>query len=64
MFQLDTFIVEGHQKNIDHYRWLRDISRSEAERERFQRGWWKNMRPLSVTPSGIGAARNAPPPRV
>ena len=37
MFQLDTFVVEGHQKIIDHYRWLRDTSRSEAERECFRR---------------------------
>ncbi|SDK35725.1 MULTISPECIES: hypothetical protein [Bradyrhizobium] len=37
MFQLDTFIIQGHQKVIDHYRWLRDTAGSEAERERFQR---------------------------
>ncbi len=37
MFQLDTFIMQGHQKVIDHYRWLRDTAVSEAERERFQR---------------------------
>ena len=37
MFQLDTFIVQGHQKIIDHYRWLRDTATSDVERERFQR---------------------------
>lgn len=37
MFQLDTFIVKGHQKIIDHYRWLRDTATSDVERERFQR---------------------------
>ena len=37
MFQLDSFIAQGHQKIIDHYRWLRDTATSEAERERFQR---------------------------
>jgi hypothetical protein len=37
MFQLETFIVQSHQKIIDHYRWLRDTSTSEVERERFQR---------------------------
>jgi len=37
MFQLDSFIIQGHQKIIDHYRWLRDTAVSEAERERFER---------------------------
>ena len=37
MFQLDTFIIQGHQKVIDHYRRLHDTAGSEAERERFQR---------------------------
>lgn len=37
MFQLDTFIIEGHQKVIDHYRWHYDTAGSEAEREHFQR---------------------------
>jgi hypothetical protein len=37
MFDRETFVVRGHQKIIEHYRWLRDTSRSEEERERFQR---------------------------
>lgn len=37
MFQLDNFIVRGHRKVIDHYRWLRDTATSEADRERFER---------------------------
>jgi hypothetical protein len=37
MFDADAFIIRGHQKVIDHYRWLRDSSRSDGERERFQR---------------------------
>lgn len=37
MFQLERFILQGHQKIIDHWRWLRDTAGSEAERERFQR---------------------------
>jgi len=37
MFQLVTFIVQGHQKVIDHYRWLRDAAKSDVERERLQR---------------------------
>jgi hypothetical protein len=37
MTGLDAFIVRGHQKIIDHYRWLRDTAPSQAERERFQR---------------------------
>lgn len=37
MFHLETFVVRGHQKIIDHYRWRRDTARSEEECERFQR---------------------------
>jgi ribosomal protein L32E len=37
MFQLDAFIVQGHRKIIDHFRWLRDTATSDVERERFQR---------------------------
>lgn len=37
MFQLDSFIIQGHQKVFEHYRWLRDTAKSEAEREHFQR---------------------------
>ncbi len=37
MTELDAFIVRGHQKIIDHYRWLRDTARSVEERDRFQR---------------------------
>jgi protease II len=35
MFELDAF--RGHEKVIDHYRWLRDSTTSDMERERFQR---------------------------
>lgn len=35
MSELDSFIVEGHQKVIDHYRRLLDTASSEAERGRF-----------------------------
>ena len=37
MFELAAFIVQGHQKVIDHYRWLRDSSTSDVERAHFQR---------------------------
>lgn len=46
MFQLETFVVRGHQKMIDHYRWLRDTTRSEEERERFQRRMMKEYEAL------------------
>jgi hypothetical protein len=36
MFELATFVIRGHGKVIDHYRWLRDSARSEVERQRFQ----------------------------
>jgi hypothetical protein len=37
MFELDVFVIQGHEKVIGHYRWLRDSSESDVERERFQR---------------------------
>ena len=37
MSELEAFIVRGHQKIIEHYRQLRDSTRSDAERERFQK---------------------------
>ena len=37
MFDVDGFVVRGHQKVIDYYRWLRDATVSDVERERFQR---------------------------
>ena len=36
MTELEAFIARGHRKMIEHYRWLRDTSRSEVERKRFQ----------------------------
>jgi hypothetical protein len=37
MFDVDAFVIRGHQKVIDYYRWLRDSTVSDVERERFQR---------------------------
>ena len=37
MFDQVTFVVQAHQKIIEHYRWLHATSKSEAERERYQR---------------------------
>ena len=37
MAELENFIARGHRKIIEHYRWLRDTSLNEVERERFQR---------------------------
>jgi hypothetical protein len=37
MSELDSFIIRGHQKIIDHYCWLRDTAPDAAERDRFQR---------------------------
>jgi phosphoglycerate-specific signal transduction histidine kinase len=36
MFDLDAFVIAGHQKMIDHYRRLRDSASSETERQRCQ----------------------------
>jgi hypothetical protein len=33
MFDLDAFVIQGHQKVIDHYRWLREATVSDVERE-------------------------------
>ena len=37
MFDIDAFVIRGHEKVIDHYRRLRDSSTSETERQEFQR---------------------------
>lgn len=37
MFEVDAFMIRGHEKVIDHYRRLRDSSPSELERHEFQR---------------------------
>jgi hypothetical protein len=37
MFEIDAFVIRGHEKVIDHYRWLRGSSKSELERQEFQR---------------------------
>jgi hypothetical protein len=36
MFDVNAFIVQGHQKVIDHYRWLQKYAVSETERQQFQ----------------------------
>jgi len=37
MFQLDKFVINGHQKVIEHFRWLCNTAKTEAERERFEK---------------------------
>jgi hypothetical protein len=37
MFEVDAFVIRGHEKVIDHYRRLRDSSTSEFERRELQR---------------------------
>ena len=37
MFDIDAFVIRGHEKVIDHYRRLRDSSAPETERQEFQR---------------------------
>ena len=37
MFDIDAFVIRGHEKVIDHYLRLRDTSTSELERQEFQR---------------------------
>jgi hypothetical protein len=37
MFDVDAFVIRGHEKVIDHYRRLRDSSTSESERQEFKR---------------------------
>ena len=36
MFELDAFVITGHEKVIDHYLRLRNSVRSEMERQRLQ----------------------------
>jgi hypothetical protein len=37
MFELDAFVIRGHEKVIDHYLRLHNSARSEMERQRLQR---------------------------
>jgi hypothetical protein len=37
MFEVDAFVIRGHEKVIDHYRRLRDSSTSELEWRDLQR---------------------------
>jgi hypothetical protein len=36
MFELDAFVIRGHEKVIGHYLRLRNSARSEMERQRLQ----------------------------
>ncbi len=60
MFQLETFIIRGHQKVMEHYRWLRDTAASDAERERFQRRMAEEYEALKrYTDARSGGTRQA-----
>jgi hypothetical protein len=37
MFEVDAFVIRGHEKVLDHYRRIYDSSTSESERQEFQR---------------------------
>ncbi|MEZ0081498.1 hypothetical protein ABIF72_003972 [Bradyrhizobium japonicum] len=37
MFNLDAFVIRGHEKVIGHYRRMRDSASSELERRSLQR---------------------------
>jgi hypothetical protein len=37
MFELDAFVIRGHEKSSTNYRRLRDSTTSDMERDRFQR---------------------------
>jgi hypothetical protein len=37
MFEVDAFVIRGHEKVLNHYRRLRDSSTSESERQELQR---------------------------
>jgi hypothetical protein len=47
MAQLDSIILRGHQKIIEHFRWLRDTASSNLERERFHRWMQEEERLLA-----------------
>ena len=48
MRELDSFIIRGHQKIINHFRWLRDTAPNDAERDRFQRCVDEEQRALDL----------------
>lgn len=48
MSELDSFIIRGYQKIIDHFRWLRETAPTDAERDRFQRCVDEEQRTLDL----------------
>jgi hypothetical protein len=61
MFDVDAFVIRGHQKVIDYYRWLRDSTVSDVERERFQRRMDEESAALNrfLAQQSSGGAQNA-----
>ena len=46
MFDVDAFVVRGHEKVIEHYRWLRDRS-ADQERMALQKRMERAMAELN-----------------
>jgi hypothetical protein len=59
MSELDSFIVRGHQKVIDHFRWLRDTAPDAAERDRFQHCMDEEQRALDRFVAGRTPVKRA-----
>ena len=59
MTEFDSFIIRGHQKVIDHFRWLRDTASDAAERDRFQHCMDEEQRALDVFVAGRTAVKRA-----
>jgi hypothetical protein len=36
MFEVDAFVIRGHEKVLGHFQRLRDSAKSETERQRLQ----------------------------
>ena len=58
MFELDAFVIRGHEKVIDHCRWLRDCSPSDVERAHFQRRMDQEHEALNRYSHRVHAARD------
>ncbi|OCK56542.1 hypothetical protein [Bradyrhizobium sp. LMTR 3] len=57
MFELNAFVIRGHETVIDHYRWLRHCAISEMERQRLQNRMDEESEALHLSSSGNGAQR-------
>lgn len=60
--RLASFVARGHRKVFEHNRWLRDTSKSDAERAYFGSGCRESTRPSNAMQNNNRAAPSPPQP--